>query len=985
MPRFVPLAVAAVCGALALAASVSAEPPRPPSRPHTFDQSRWLDINAIGMSVTNYGHWGYDLATGGSGLYYPIGSANTALFAGGLWLGSDPRAVVAEYSSEYAPGAILPGGAPDDPARPEYVVYKVRSFQSPDDTTHREGTPPVPNGYDLLISHSWSEYMAGAVPYGAPWKIHRLPDTSTPDPSDSVDVAGPDTYGAHQMLWCVYNDADPSRHTNNAGQTAPLGLEVRQSVFAWNRPGALGTTVFLRFEVINKGGLNHDSLYAALWSDPDLGGFTDDLAGYDVARALGYVYNATSSDAQYGSAPPALGMDLLRGPASGGGNTVPSSFFKYINGTDPSSATHTLRYMRGLYADGSPVVDPTTSQITTFMHTGDPVAGTGWLDSNPADRRMMVTAGPLAMAPGDTAVMWTAIVIGHGVNRLSSISALRFYDDQVQQFFDSGFSELDPGPGDPCFTTDYDCPRTVAFWRDEAAPGPGALTDAQVQAIAAAVDAATSAFDWPDGGERDAFWTLMQSGGGDARTLALQQYAALLATDAAQSQGIREGDGDCITVDLAPPVFCPDSVYVSVSAALAPVDSVKEALATFADEPPGTGVPIDAISGFGNLGHVFGWDAFGSTLNPYADPDSVPDVVLRFDGTQLAHRYVRVTNPFTQYLYGGFFEVPVTAWDTTSGEQLELGFLERYDGDTTAIATCDRTWSPDTSSNGGREYLFVFRRPYTGAARAELRVDDGILNGVLPVAHVLLSRRVADGVLFDPLDVLTLGSQMTFEGGFDRELYLLARDGAPPEHARYAEIAACLGEINLGLNGSTCDVATAATVSVMEAEALPGLVRVSWRLSEPAIAAMERSEGGEWAPVTTARTDGEGVIAFEDRGVKAGGRYGYRLRLADDPGTTHGEVWVTVPHAHRLSLAGFRPNPAGETPSVAFTLPARGAVRLEVLDVTGRRAVDRALGSLAPGPHHVRLEGAGRLPAGVYFLRLTHAGKSVITRGVLMR
>ena len=97
----------------------------------------------------------------------------------GLFL-SETRVTVAEYSSEYGPGPILPGGAPDDPDRPEHVVYKVVRFTgNPNDTAHVDRAPGDPS-IDPLDHHSWSEYMHGAAPYGAPWRLYRLPDTSTP-------------------------------------------------------------------------------------------------------------------------------------------------------------------------------------------------------------------------------------------------------------------------------------------------------------------------------------------------------------------------------------------------------------------------------------------------------------------------------------------------------------------------------------------------------------------------------------------------------------------------------------------------------------------------------------------------------------------------------------------------------------------------------------------------------------------------------------
>ncbi len=40
-----------------------------------------------------------------------------------------------------------------------------------------------------------------------------------------------------QTLWTVFNDADPSQHINNAGETDPLGVEVRLMAWAMDEPG----------------------------------------------------------------------------------------------------------------------------------------------------------------------------------------------------------------------------------------------------------------------------------------------------------------------------------------------------------------------------------------------------------------------------------------------------------------------------------------------------------------------------------------------------------------------------------------------------------------------------------------------------------------------------------------------------------------------------------------------------------------------------
>src|SRR5437667_336547 len=129
--------------------------------------------------------------------------------------------------------------------------------------------------------------------------------------------------------------------------------------------------------------------------------------------------------------PSAVGYCLLGGPirsAPCGSDTLGvTSFIKYINGTDPRTADEVYNYLQGLHADGTPfhVNDDPDQPFTTFMVSGDPVTGTGWLDSIPADRRLAVTTGPFFLQPNEAKEIAFAILVGQGTDRLSSISELR--------------------------------------------------------------------------------------------------------------------------------------------------------------------------------------------------------------------------------------------------------------------------------------------------------------------------------------------------------------------------------------------------------------------------------------------------------------------------------------------------------------------------------------------------------------------------------
>jgi hypothetical protein len=371
------------------------------------DTTTHVDANAIDMIVTNRGSFAYDRKSGLGGLVWPKGGGKSPLFAAGPWLGAlvngDTLVAVSDYSDDYGPGSIV-AGTFDDPARAEYHVYRLyRRYGS---ATSRDS--------------ALASYVAGAVPHGAP-HVTVLSD-------GSLDILG------DEMAWAVYNDADPARHVNIGGRTAPLGLEVQQTTFQYHRGGPLDQAVFLLFRFAATGPDSLHALRFSPWTDPDLGAASDDLVGCDTTRDLGYVYNATDNDAVYAPTQVALGLDLVRGPIdSASGDTLGmTAFTKYIGGDDPQAGSESYRLLSGLHRDGSPFVNPITGLPTQFFAPGDPVTATGFRDTIPSDRRFMVDTGPFEMATGDTQRVLAAIVIATGTTHLDAITQLKAADDYVQ-------------------------------------------------------------------------------------------------------------------------------------------------------------------------------------------------------------------------------------------------------------------------------------------------------------------------------------------------------------------------------------------------------------------------------------------------------------------------------------------------------------------------------------------------------------------------
>jgi hypothetical protein len=418
-------------------------PGKGPLRIFAIDNTTHLDANLIDMFVTNHGSFAYDWTTGNPGLTYPKGTDKQAVFAAGLWMGAkvngETRVTVAEYSTEYQPGPMDGTGPNSNSSDPGYRVYKIDPNSGPGDA-------------------DWDEWP---VSQGAP-----------------VDANGDPLLIGDQTLWCVYNDAEPSDHTNQAGATLPLGIEVQQTAFAYNRTGALGNICFIKFLIINKGENVLDSSYVAVWSDPDLGGAGDDLVGCDTTLSVGYCYNATNNDNVYGTTPPCVGYDFFQGPIVPGGesdtayvsgvaypgfrNLPMTAFNRYINGTDPQSPTQSYWYLMGLQARGvtpapQPYVNPATGDTSTYPYCGDPVTNTGWLDDNASDRRLLLSSGPFLLEPtsmhGDSVIIGVtaqevvaAVIMGQGTDRLNSITVMKSNDNAAQGVFDANFNIPNPPP-----------------------------------------------------------------------------------------------------------------------------------------------------------------------------------------------------------------------------------------------------------------------------------------------------------------------------------------------------------------------------------------------------------------------------------------------------------------------------------------------------------------------------------------------------------
>ena len=424
--------------------------------------STWLYSNAV--SDINQ--------SGNSGFVYPKGSNRAVFFTSGLIFGGvvqgEIRVGGTAYRTGMTAGAVI-NGVPEDPNADDVRIYRVRPDYATADLSFEvsDGDGPSEDAVRAQYELDWNNWPTAK---GAPYE--DVDGNGSYDPT--VDIPG--VPGADQTIWHVCNDFDPGQ-TDYLYGSLPMGLEIQYTYWGYNTTGALGSTMFRKYIIINKNpdGLDITDMYVSMWSDPDLGDASDDFVGCDTNTSLGYVYNAGAYDAQYEYNPPAGGFDFFQGPiidglpsdeaiykgqrVQGKVNLGMSAFYFFINSdavyTDPRQGEY-ARGTLGFYnlfqgrisTTGAPfpVPEEAGGGTTMLCLSGDPIARTGWIDGMqhpPGDRRQGQVAGPFVMAFGDTQeVVVAQIAAGAipGVDRLGALGMLKFYDLEAQLTYDNFFN-----------------------------------------------------------------------------------------------------------------------------------------------------------------------------------------------------------------------------------------------------------------------------------------------------------------------------------------------------------------------------------------------------------------------------------------------------------------------------------------------------------------------------------------------------------------
>ncbi|MGD8979843.1 MAG: hypothetical protein PVH23_07215, partial [candidate division WOR-3 bacterium] len=402
------------------------------------------NVNRVEMCVSNYGKFGQDDTYGYFiGCWWPIGTDHNYIYGAGTWFGTvdalGDSLVTVGYCprsgfSEYAPGRT--GWPVNDP---QAILYMYPEIWPPYDPTRLPMAPTMPK--------------------------------------------------SHQDSWCVYNDADIGYHI--AGDTRPIGLEVYQSVYAWNLSTARDV-IFLRFEVKNVTNSVLSECYVGICTDNDIGNEAGIAANDRISGIVGqwYVIDGDSTyiddlgyqwqEVEEPGTPPwfpgAIGFDYLQSPwdlvqgEDKDGDGIPDEFERdsvyFANNVPPAQWDVDLDGTPD-WRDPSEIPQLGMTAFKRFTSALEPsfdierymtLAGYNFrtgvyepydtVPPDPDDQRFLQCSGPFELEPDSAAIVLVGIMFAewNGIF-LRPDSALVEVDGTAQFIFDQNW--LLPGPPPP--------------------------------------------------------------------------------------------------------------------------------------------------------------------------------------------------------------------------------------------------------------------------------------------------------------------------------------------------------------------------------------------------------------------------------------------------------------------------------------------------------------------------------------------------------
>jgi len=407
----------------------------PINRNNKIADYRWMQVNQMNMPLTNYGIFGQTI-DGKEGFYWPSGFPNeTYIFGASIWVGglvrrvNNPTKFDTQLTCGYNPnsgGTEFTQGEPGHASDPDQKIY----FSSDSD-----------------------------------WPLK--------------DSQGQDSVVSTTDAYFIYNDYDETKHF--VPENKPLDITVIHQIYAWTGKLKEDMLFFVYNIVLDPEKDTLHNAFMGICADNAIGNEygtnANDLVSFDRTRNLAFQFQ-TVLEPGWAHSPGTIAYKFLQGPTSNGVDTVHyykdpydttktdsivihpddtlgmTAFKIFTIDVDPADKFERYQVMSGY---NYRTLDP--NNVEASYHPFD-------IDEfGPGDKRIILTAGPFNLIPGDTAKVIYAILMA------KDTSELPVKADVAQAIFDGGW--LAPGPPDPPHL--YVVPddkKVTLYWDNNAETSP---------------------------------------------------------------------------------------------------------------------------------------------------------------------------------------------------------------------------------------------------------------------------------------------------------------------------------------------------------------------------------------------------------------------------------------------------------------------------------------------------------------------------------
>lgn len=374
-------------------------------------------VSNLSFYQTNYGIFGYNVQQGDGGGFWPRGSLNQYIFAGGVWFGcikphpQMPGEMKKYVSVTYNPNSgkswMVPGRIEDGDFVEQNDINKYRVYFSTDFIASTGAPLSSDEGQNWPIWDTDKDRVLMYDRYFGRYVMEPSQRNTDNHKKGPAFISGED-------IFTTFKDTDLSRYEGGVKKRRdegyPLRLQYEQTIYSWGY-GDYKDFIFLRYDIIN---YSNDTLWECWMSpvmDVDLGRVpnTAFAAGNDRVRyyfeeeSLNLAIQWTNTDrGEKGYGFGYLGFDFLESPAvikvlDDHGNEIITDSTSFVR-RDKAFYTNDEQLGLVTFRNWSIDIDAQEDEPRYNLIAGRVKDG----DTGPGDKRFCMATGPFNMRPRDT-------------------------------------------------------------------------------------------------------------------------------------------------------------------------------------------------------------------------------------------------------------------------------------------------------------------------------------------------------------------------------------------------------------------------------------------------------------------------------------------------------------------------------------------------------------------------------------------------------